>query len=303
MSWSRKSEYGWKTTLFRLATGELTGPEGVPVAVATAEDAEEQALAGPRLRGHRPPRRRREQAHEVGEGHDARAVVVELREGVAGQEGAVAARTVLVGELRARDAHLVQVRVTGELVQGRHLILPAEPTHRGAVPGDVVHHGHSPRLVRRRAHARSARCSGRCSRGQRPPGPGRRAAWSSGRETRVACDGTRLPGEVAACRPAPIPLTWISDPPCSGNPVNFPSAPTAPKRVSTRALLPPTAGSEWHRAHDVSLNTGPSPSSAVSSSSNSSFPASKRASSPRSTPAAAPRGAPARARAARCSRT
>src|SRR6185295_2666545 len=61
---------------------------------------------------------------------------------------------------------------------------------------------------------------------------------------------------------------------------------------SRSELPPPTAGSVWHRAQDVSLKTGPRPSSGVSSDSNSSFPAAKRASSAPLSPGS---GSPARA--------
>ena len=68
----------------------------------------------------------------------------------------------------------------------------------------------------------------------------------------------------------------MSEPPDCLSGLNVPPAILAPKRVSTSALPPPTAGLVWQRAHDVSLKTGPSPDSGVSSSSKSSFPAANR---------------------------
>src|SRR6185436_20658376 len=126
--------------------GRVTGAEGVPVAV-TAADASEDALPRPGLTAHVLPRRRSEESHEVGEGDDALAVVVDPRQRIAREQAAVAAGTVLVRELGAGDAHLVQVRVAGKLVHRGHLVLPAEAADRVAIPGDVVDHRHPARLV------------------------------------------------------------------------------------------------------------------------------------------------------------
>ena len=68
-----------------------------------------------------------------------------------------------------------------------------------------------------------------------------------------------------------------SEPPCASSGSKRPLA-VLPKRVSTIALAPPIAGTEWHATQDTLLKTGPSPLAAVSSSWKSSRPSAKSAS-------------------------
>jgi hypothetical protein len=78
----------------------------------------------------------------------------------------------------------------------------------------------------------------------------------------------------------PMPRSWSSEPPMLASASNLSvNGFLKPKRVSRRWLVPPMApfGPTWQVAQEASLNTGPRPSSTVSTSANSSWPASNRA--------------------------
>ena len=106
------------------------------VAVRTADVVEDAAAAELREAEARAWRRG-EESHEVVEQRDVRAVVLRVGDGITGEQRAVALRAILVREERARDAHLVQVGVAGEVKEVRYLAFPAELPDRPLSGHDV----------------------------------------------------------------------------------------------------------------------------------------------------------------------
>ena len=91
-----------------------------------ASDLIERRFSLIRIGRDRSARRRGEQAHERRQLLHAVAEVVEIGTGIEGELAAVSVRTVLRRELGIRDAHLVEVRVAGELEERRILRFPSE---------------------------------------------------------------------------------------------------------------------------------------------------------------------------------
>ena len=278
MSWSRKSENGWKVTSLSAATG--IGPVRRVGRWQGAADRAEDDRAGPNPGRLRAARGRGQERHEVREQDQVLVVLLVrlvVRERVVARAARSPLRGVLVRDERGGDAHLIRVGVAREVEEGRELGLPAEAADGRVAGGEVPHD------VRPSPRSRGGRP---LELGDLAEGPvGHRLDQPEAEERRrppPRPDGGLPPGRPRrqtrnrrSIRSRPRRLL-LDDRAAELNQRVEPTAdPPADSDLDDRA---PAAdvGDRWHFAQAFSVKTGPSPSAANSSSSNASLPTRNR---------------------------